>query len=429
MRHALEFRAHPGSEYPVGRRLRARTRRWCAWPATSRPIRRCPRCARRSSARWSTLNRYPDPSNSLLRARAERALRRPAGAHRDRQRLVRHPARRRRGAARAGRRARLRVAVVLGLPAPRAPPRARARSRCRSTTTHRHDLDGDAARDHRRHAPGDRLQPEQPDQHGAAARARSPSSSTRCRAHVCVIVDEAYCEFNLLEDPDASLDLLDAPPQPGAAADVLEGLRPVRAARRLRAVRLARRFRARSTRCASRSSATRSRRRRRSRRSRHQDAVIDRVERNVAERISVDERLRALGIEPADVAGQLLLVRARRGARRARSSCAACAERGVLVRAGDGARAARARCASPTARPRRTNASCDALAEARCEGATTLRRSTMQPPHDRTERLQLPRRAPVCWSYHATPGDLARRFGLAPYVSGPRAASGPVAGD
>ena len=32
----------------------------------------------------------------------------------------------------------------------------------------------------------------------------------------------------------------------------------------------------------------------------HQDAVIDRVARNVAERISVDERLRALGIEPAE---------------------------------------------------------------------------------------------------------------------------------
>jgi histidinol-phosphate aminotransferase len=30
--------------------------------------------------------------------------------------------------------------------------------------------------------------------------------------HVCVIVDEAYCEFNLLEDPDASIGLLDAHP-------------------------------------------------------------------------------------------------------------------------------------------------------------------------------------------------------------------------
>src|ERR1700680_1247168 len=31
-------------------------------------------------------------------------------------------------------------------------------------------------------------------------------------AHVCVIVDEAYCEFNLLEDPDASIDLLEHHP-------------------------------------------------------------------------------------------------------------------------------------------------------------------------------------------------------------------------
>src|SRR5207249_9934564 len=30
--------------------------------------------------------------------------------------------------------------------------------------------------------------------------------------HVCVIVDEAYCEFNVLEDPDASIDLLGAHP-------------------------------------------------------------------------------------------------------------------------------------------------------------------------------------------------------------------------
>ena len=30
--------------------------------------------------------------------------------------------------------------------------------------------------------------------------------------HVCVIVDEAYCEFNVLGHPDASLDLLDAHP-------------------------------------------------------------------------------------------------------------------------------------------------------------------------------------------------------------------------
>jgi histidinol-phosphate aminotransferase len=30
--------------------------------------------------------------------------------------------------------------------------------------------------------------------------------------HVCVIIDEAYCEFNLLDDPDASVDLLERHP-------------------------------------------------------------------------------------------------------------------------------------------------------------------------------------------------------------------------
>ena len=66
--------------------------------------------------------------DQLAAARAlVRPLRRAGLADRDRQRLLRHPARGRRGAARARRRARVRVAVVLGLPAPRAPPPARAR--------------------------------------------------------------------------------------------------------------------------------------------------------------------------------------------------------------------------------------------------------------------------------------------------------------
>ncbi len=71
-----------------------------------------------SSARSATLNRYPDPTSARCAARSATATacRR---AHRGRQRLLRHPARRRRGAARAGRRARLRLAVVLGLPAAR----------------------------------------------------------------------------------------------------------------------------------------------------------------------------------------------------------------------------------------------------------------------------------------------------------------------
>ena len=57
--------------------------------------------------------------------------------------------------------------------------------------------------------------------------------------HVAVILDEAYVEFSTLQDPDESLDLLRAAPEPGAAAHLLQGLRAVRAARR--ATRSARR--------------------------------------------------------------------------------------------------------------------------------------------------------------------------------------------
>ena len=71
-----------------------------------------------------------------------------------------------------------------------------------------HDLDAMASRDHRRDAPGHRLQPEQPDVDGAARSAEIAAFVERVPRHVCVILDEAYCEFNTLDDPDASLDLL-----------------------------------------------------------------------------------------------------------------------------------------------------------------------------------------------------------------------------
>ena len=127
------------------------------------------------------LNRYPDPTNAALRAQAERAHRRPGAADRGRQRLLRHPARRRRRAARAGRRARLRVAVVQRLPAPGGGvrrPRDRGAAGRQALPPARQDGRGD----HRRHAAGDRLQPEQPDLDGAAAGRDRRLRASRCRA-------------------------------------------------------------------------------------------------------------------------------------------------------------------------------------------------------------------------------------------------------
>ena len=61
----------------------------------------------------------PGPDERGAAQGAERPLRRARAPDRGRQRLLRHPARRRRGAARAGRRARLRLAELQRLPAPR----------------------------------------------------------------------------------------------------------------------------------------------------------------------------------------------------------------------------------------------------------------------------------------------------------------------
>jgi histidinol-phosphate aminotransferase len=117
--------------------------------------------------------------------------------------------------------------------------------------------------------------------------------------HVCVILDEAYCEFNLLEDPDASIELLEHHPnlvllRTFSKVHGLCGLRvgfglcgSEQLPRVLDQVRQP--FFCNALAQAAAVEALE-----------HQDAVIDRVARNVAERISVEERLRALGIAPAD---------------------------------------------------------------------------------------------------------------------------------
>jgi len=117
--------------------------------------------------------------------------------------------------------------------------------------------------------------------------------------YVCVIVDEAYCEFNLLEDPDASIALLDSHPnlvllRTFSKVHGLCGLRVGFALcgsellpRALDQVRQPFFCNALAQAAAIEALG-------------HQDAVLERVTQTVAERISVDERLRALGIEPAD---------------------------------------------------------------------------------------------------------------------------------
>jgi histidinol-phosphate aminotransferase len=118
-------------------------------------------------------------------------------------------------------------------------------------------------------------------------------------AHVCVIVDEAYCEFNLLEDPDASIDLLDAHPNLVLLRTFskVHGLCGLRVGFALcgsqelpQALDLLRQpFFCNALAQAAALEALA-----------HQDAVIERVALTVVERNSMSERLRALGIQTAE---------------------------------------------------------------------------------------------------------------------------------
>jgi histidinol-phosphate aminotransferase len=155
--------------------------------------------------------------------------------------------------------------------------------------------------------------------------------------HVCVIVDEAYCEFNLLDDPDASIDLLDRHPNLALLRTFskVHGLCGLRVGfalcgseqlpRALDQVRQPFFCNALAQAAAVEALA-------------HQDEVIDRVARNVAERISVDERLRALGLAPAESQANFCWFRVGElgqvGEREEAAVMAALRERGVLVRGG-----------------------------------------------------------------------------------------------
>jgi histidinol-phosphate aminotransferase len=155
---------------------------------------------------------------------------------------------------------------------------------------------------------------------------------------ICVIVDEAYCEFNLREDPDATLELLQAHSnlmllRTFSKVYGLCGLRVGFALcgseelpRALDQVRQPFFCNAVAQAAAVEALA-------------HQDAVTERVTRTIAERIAMDEHLRALGIEPAESQANfcwfsLPVEQPEQAPEREAQVMRGLAERGVLVRGG-----------------------------------------------------------------------------------------------
>ena len=153
--------------------------------------------------------------------------------------------------------------------------------------------------------------------------------------HVCVIVDEAYCEFNLLGDPDTSIELLHSHPNLVLLRTFSKvyGLCGLRVGFALcgseelpRAVDQVRQpFYCNALAQAAAVEALA-----------HQDAVLERVTNTVAERISVGEGLRSPRPAVGRLAGELLLDRSRttRSASDEAEIMRGLEDRGVLVRGG-----------------------------------------------------------------------------------------------
>jgi histidinol-phosphate aminotransferase len=150
--------------------------------------------------------------------------------------------------------------------------------------------------------------------------------------HVCVILDEAYVEFSLLQDPDESIALLDKHPnlvllRTFSKIYGLCGLRVGYALAGSEEFRTAvdqvrQPFFCNAAAQAAAHEALN-----------HQDEVTRRVERNLAERVGLEDGLRALGIEPADSQANFVWFDLGEG-REEPEIVRGLAERGVLVRAG-----------------------------------------------------------------------------------------------
>jgi histidinol-phosphate aminotransferase len=150
--------------------------------------------------------------------------------------------------------------------------------------------------------------------------------------HVAVIVDEAYCEFNVLEDPDASIDLLGAHPnlvllRTFSKVHGLCGLRVGFALCGAEEFRLAvdqvrQPFFCNAAAQAAAIEALE-----------HGDEVSRRAERAVAGRIQLEEGLRGLGLDVAESQANFVWTHLPEEADEA-EVVRSLAERGVLVRAG-----------------------------------------------------------------------------------------------
>ena len=116
---------------------------------------------------------------------------------------------------------------------------------------------------------------------------------------VCVLLDEAYCEFNLLDDPDASIELLARHPnlvllrtfsKAYGMAAFRVGYALCGAESFVKAVHAVRQpFVVNGVAAAAAIEALK-----------HSDAVTERVEKTVMARVELDEGLRALGLSPAE---------------------------------------------------------------------------------------------------------------------------------
>jgi histidinol-phosphate aminotransferase len=154
----------------------------------------------------------------------------------------------------------------------------------------------------------------------------------RVPRHVCVLIDEAYCEFDTLEDPDASVDLLDTHPN-------LVLLRTFSKVYGLAALRVgfalcgSEAFRAAVDQvrqpffcnAAAQAAATEA--------LRHQDEVLRRVELTIASRLELEDGLQRLGLAVAESHANFLWL-ALSEEREEAAIVRGLAERGVLVRAG-----------------------------------------------------------------------------------------------